>query len=103
MAKRINVSGLDEVKKMIEDGRIRIPRRVEWKTTRVEARSIWGMNFGESSEAVLEARAGEDGVFRVDLCEEKRDGSDPWGELEKLREKLRERESELEKFIFGVW
>ena len=99
MAKRIKYR-IEEIKKIIEEDRIYIDHG---SRELIEEFSRYKWEEIPIDKTILEAHPGEDGVFRVDLCQEERDDSDPWGELEKLRKKLEEQEKELERFIFGNW
>lgn len=140
MAIRCNVTGIEEIKKLIEEGRVRIPDSIDalryaldgskvpytmgetvsfragedipegspvymgddkkaytWKTTRVEAKP---RNINPKT-ALLEAEAGEDGVFRVEGEEIQEE------ELERLRKKIAESfrplQEDVNRLILGLF
>lgn len=119
MAKTIKINGIEEVKKLIEEGRVFIPHSPfmdsvkghswyrdgvhipdesleahEWKTIRVEARP----EHIDPKSAVLEARVGEDGIFRVEsetIQEE---------ELARLRSIVGKRiQKDIDELMRGMW
>jgi hypothetical protein len=66
--------------------------------------SFWDVSFlkftvnrRDSTSTILEARAGPDGIFRVEGETAQED------ELEKIREKIRKDREELERYIIGRW
>lgn len=62
------------------------------------ARSVWGIDFSKDLPTILEAQAGEDGVFRV---EGERDLEK---EVERIRRDIGERmQGDINRMIRGAW
>lgn len=67
----------------------------------IEEYTLWGRRLDET---ILEARPGEDGVFRVDLSKRQENPYMSEEELERLREDINQRTRDLwDRYIFGDW